>query len=73
MRVLITGTSGQLGKMLQSKLSGEELALVDLPEDDITDLEHISAVANSFAPDVVIHCAAYTNVDGCVSNPEMAY
>jgi dTDP-4-dehydrorhamnose reductase len=73
MRVLITGSSGQLGIMLQSKLVGQELALVDLPEIDICDREQIFSIVNSFQPDVIIHCAAYTNVDGCVSNPELAY
>jgi dTDP-4-dehydrorhamnose reductase len=73
MRVLITGSSGQLGKMLQSKLKDAELALVDLPEVDITDREQILSLVNSFLPEVIIHCAAYTNVDGCVSNPELAY
>ena len=73
MRVLITGSSGQLGKMLQAKLKDAELALVDLPEVDITDRKHIFATIHSFSPDVVIHCAAYTDVDGCVSNPQLAY
>jgi len=73
MRVLITGSSGQLGTTLQSKLVGQELALVDLPEVDISNREQIFSVANSFQPDLIIHCAAYTDVDGCVSNPELAY
>ncbi len=73
MRVVITGSSGQLGKMLQAKLKDAELALVDLPEVNIIDREHIFATIQSFSPDVVIHCAAYTDVDGCVSNPQLAY
>lgn len=73
MRVLITGSSGQLGSMLQTKLIGTELAQADLPEADITNHEHFTALVRDFAPDVVIHCAAYTDVDGCVSNPELAY
>jgi len=73
MRILITGSSGQLGKMLQSLLLGHDLSLVDLPEVDITRREKIFAVIDSFHPDVVIHCAAYTDVDGCTHNPELAY
>ena len=73
MRVLITGSSGQLGTMLQSKLVGQELALVDLPEFDIADREQIFSKVDSFRPDVIIHCAAFTDVDGCVSHPELAY
>lgn len=73
MRVLITGSSGQLGRIVQSKLRGKELALVDLPEVDITDREQFFSVTNAFVPEVIIHCAAYTDVDGCVNNPELAY
>lgn len=73
MRVLITGSAGQLGITLQSLLIGHELALVDLPDFDITDRKQIFSIAKSFNPDVIIHCAAYTDVDGCVSNPELAY
>jgi dTDP-4-dehydrorhamnose reductase len=73
MRILITGSSGQLGKMLQQKLVGQELAHVDLPENDITDREQILSLSDSFSPDVIIHCAAYTDVDGCVTNSDLAY
>lgn len=73
MKVLITGSSGQLGSMLKLHLTGAELALADLPEADITDRERFSAIVHSFVPDVVIHCAAYTDVDGCVSHPKLAY
>lgn len=59
--------------MLQAKLANEELALVDLPEFDITNREQILSLANSFLPEAIIHCAAYTDVDGCVSNMELAY
>jgi dTDP-4-dehydrorhamnose reductase len=71
--VLITGSEGQLGKLLQSKFKGAELALADLPDVDVTNREQFFAIANSFLPDVVFHCAAYTDVDGCVDNPELAY
>lgn len=73
MKVLITGSSGQLGRMLQAHLAGAELALADLPETDITDRERFTAMVHSFVPDVILHCAAYTDVDGCVIHPELAY
>lgn len=73
MRVFITGAAGQLGRALQETLAGHELALTDLPEIDITNREQISTAVAAFRPDVVIHCAAYTDVDGCVDNPELAY
>jgi dTDP-4-dehydrorhamnose reductase len=73
MRVLITGSSGQLGITLQSELVAQVLALVDLPEVDISNREQIFSIFDSFEPDVIIHCAAFTDVDGCVSNPALAY
>ena len=73
MRVAITGSKGQLGTALQKVLGGTALLLIDLPEDDFTDAEHILAVIEDSAPEVVIHAGAYTNVDGCEENPELAY
>ncbi|MCP4358877.1 MAG: dTDP-4-dehydrorhamnose reductase [Chloroflexi bacterium] len=73
MRIFITGGKGQLGTALQTELSEHELTAVDLPELDITNKEALfTAVANT-QPDVVIHCAAYTNVDGCAEMPRLAY
>lgn len=73
MRVFITGAKGQLGQALQITLAGHELALADLPEVDITNRNQIGAVITAFQPHVVIHCAAYTDVDGCARDPELAY
>lgn len=73
MRIFITGANGQLGRALQAQLSDHELLAADLPEIDITDYEMIVDAVMSFRPDAVIHCAAYTDVEGCALNPEMAY
>lgn len=73
MRIAITGSKGQLGTALQVTLAGEDLLLIDLPEDDISDYRHIGKRIASFEPDVVIHGAACTNVDGCEEQPELAY
>lgn len=73
MRVVITGSAGQLGQALQTELAGHELLLLDLPDHDITDLRQMRQVIVSFAPDVVIHAAAFTNVDACELDPETAY
>lgn len=73
MRILITGALGQLGRALQASLAGHELALVDLPEVDITERSAIMAAVSQARPELVIHCAAYTNVDGCARDPALAY
>ena len=73
MQILITGSSGQLGKTLQTQLSDHVLALVDLPKVDITKRKQVFNKVDSFRPELIIHCAAYTDVDGCVHNPNLAY
>jgi len=73
MRVFIIGSKGQLGQALMAMLAGHELTGVDLPECDITDRPQIEAAIAQTAPDVVIHCAAMTDVDGCARDPHMAY
>jgi dTDP-4-dehydrorhamnose reductase len=72
MRLAITGAWGQLGRSLQEALKGHELFLIDLPEHDVTDTGIISAIAG-FQPDLVIHTAAMTDVDGCEVHPDRAY
>ncbi|HIE38467.1 MAG TPA: dTDP-4-dehydrorhamnose reductase [Anaerolineales bacterium] len=73
MRIFITGCKGQLGRTLNDVLAGEVLAGCDLPELDIVDRAAIGAAIAGFAPDVVIHAAAWTDVDGCARDPERAY
>jgi dTDP-4-dehydrorhamnose reductase len=73
MRVFITGIRGQLGRILHEALSGHEVSGVDLPECDVTDRPGIQAAIAEAAPDVVIHCAAKTDVDGCARDPQDAY
>ena len=73
MRIVITGHRGQLGTALQNALAGAELLGLDLPEHDITDPLSITEAIVEFQPDVVIHGAAMTNVDGCEREPETAY
>lgn len=73
MQVFITGIKGQLGQALQATLTGHDLIGVDLPECDITDRPSIEAAITEATPDVVIHCAAMTDVDGCARDPQAAF
>ncbi len=73
MRVFVTGCKGQLGRALFEALTTHTVAGCDLPETDITDPPAITAAIRAFAPDVVIHSAAWTDVDGCARNPDKAY
>lgn len=73
-KILITGHRGQLGADLVLGLSPRfKVTGVDLPEVDIRDLKKVLAVVRRARPDIVIHAAAYTDVDGCETNHEMAF
>jgi dTDP-4-dehydrorhamnose reductase len=73
MRIAITGHRGQLGTALQQVLTGDEILGLDLPEHDITDPLSTVKTISDLEPDVVIHGAAMTDVDGCERNPDLAF
>ncbi|MFZ0545390.1 MAG: dTDP-4-dehydrorhamnose reductase [Candidatus Promineifilaceae bacterium] len=73
MRIFITGGHGQLGRALQQTLATHQLTVTDIPEVDITNREAIVTAVQADQPDVVIHCAAWTDVDGCARDPKQAY
>lgn len=73
MRILLTGHKGQLGRTLLPRLESHTIVGVDLPEHDITDREDFNTLAHDFHPDLIVHPAAMTDVDGCARNPELAY
>lgn len=72
MRVVITGSKGQLGRQLVAAFAGHELFELDLPEVDLTQSATVRTVAE-WRPDLVVHAAAYTDVDGCERDPELAF
>ncbi|HJZ46660.1 MAG TPA: dTDP-4-dehydrorhamnose reductase [Roseiflexaceae bacterium] len=73
MRIAITGANGQLGKAFQETL-GREYEIIALGHDQL-ELGRPECVAQLAATgaDLVVHPAAYTNVDGCARDPELAY
>lgn len=71
MRVLITGANGQLGCDLQRALALHTLILMDFPTFDLTKCLCEEQVASA-QPDLVIHAAAYTDVDGAEHQPNLA-
>lgn len=73
MRVFVTGCKGQLGRALTAALGDAERSGCDLPEVDITQPQAIAPAIAQFSPDVVIHAAAWTDVDGCARDPEKAF
>ena len=72
MRIVVTGHKGQLGQVLLQVLEQDQVLGLDLPEYDITDSQVIERVICDFAPDIVLHPAALTDVDKCAREPELA-
>ena len=65
MKILILGSSGMLGTEVKNIFSDETLILPDEKELDITDEKLVVDFITKEMPEVIINCAAYTNVDGC--------
>lgn len=73
MRVMITGAAGMLGSaVVKSAPATVEAVGVDLAEGDLTLPETAIALVADLRPQVVIHCAAWADVDGCTREPERA-
>ncbi len=74
MRLLVTGSRGQLGRALQRAAAGagHEFVGYDLPELDITDAAAVRAAAAHARPDAIVNCAAFTAVDAAESDEPTA-
>ena len=75
MNLLIIGCNGQLGKDMMRVASQKKCMTLglDLPSIDITRPDSVADAALRFRPDVIINCAAHTNVDACESEVEKAF
>lgn len=87
MKILITGAKGQLGSQIiniikkgsseigeiSSEVKNAKIIGIDVQELDITDITATKAYIKEVKPDVVINPAAYTNVDGCETNEDLAF
>lgn len=74
MKILITGANGLVGRALVEHCSarGDEVFSYDHKALDIADAHAVESAIAVRRPDAVINCAAWTDVDGCESNPEKA-
>lgn len=87
MKIMITGCNGQLGNELQfilksgkseignisDKFSDCQILPVDIDNLDITDFNATNDFILSNKPDIIINCAAMTNVDGCETMKDVAF
>ncbi len=75
MKVLITGARGLVGRALVTHCTreGDEVVALDHAALDITDELSVRAAFKHECPEIVINCAAWTDVDGCELDPERAH
>lgn len=87
MNILITGCNGQLGSELAKNLKdgytelgpvpealrNAQTVCVDIQEMDITDYDAVVDLVEELELDVIINCAAYTNVNGCETDSDAAF
>jgi dTDP-4-dehydrorhamnose reductase len=73
MRVLVLGASGMLGTDLLNEWQSDELIPAASAEADLRDRSQVEKLILSVRPRWIILSAAYTDVDGCERNPELAF
>ncbi|UCD31194.1 MAG: dTDP-4-dehydrorhamnose reductase [Desulfobacterales bacterium] len=74
MKIMVTGGKGQLGMdCVRVFRKACEVASVDLDEADITQLSEVERLVHTFEPDIILNCAAYTHVDNCETEKDLAW
>jgi len=73
MKVMIVGAPGLLGKALLRDWAGDDVVGFGSRDVDIRDLERVRKVTDEIRPDWIVLAAAYTDVDGCESNRDLAF
>ena len=73
MKILVTGANGMLGTDLCEVLKDEDLIATTHKDLDITDLDMVRSKFKEYNPDIIINCAAMTNVDACETEKDLAY
>ncbi len=72
MRVLVSGASGQLARAIRATWADHELLLPEESEFNLADRAAIRAVITATRPEVVINAGAFTQVDRCEAEPDLA-
>lgn len=87
MKILITGANGQLGNELKRQLAegrsalgpisaalqGAEVSGIDIEDGDLANQAVAMALVEKYAPDAILNCAAFTNVDACETEWDTAF
>lgn len=74
MRVLVTGGTGQVGRAL-TRLAppGSTVVALGSQSCDVTDPGSVRRAVETHRPELIVHCAAMTDVDGCERDPHRAW
>jgi len=72
MRVLVTGASGMLGVDVARELAGDDVRAPSHAEADLAEAGALARALGGFRPELILHCAAYADVDGCELDPARA-
>jgi len=72
MRILVTGSEGQVARCLAERATGHELIFARRPDFDLGDFASIERAVAAVAPDLVIGAAAYTDVERAEDQPDLA-
>ncbi|MFQ9194700.1 MAG: dTDP-4-dehydrorhamnose reductase [Candidatus Gastranaerophilaceae bacterium] len=81
-KILVTGANGQLGRAIRHEYAGENVEFINtdvvMTEGihstlDITSIDEVMSLVKQTKPDVIINCAAHTNVDKCEQEWDLAY
>ena len=73
MRVLIFGATGLLGKALVRVWRDDEITALGSKDCDVRSAESVLRTVDKHRPDWIVMAAAYTDVDGCESNQQLAF
>lgn len=73
MRVTIFGATGLLGKALMREWRDDEVTGLGSADGDIRDAEQVPGLVERHRPDWIVLAAAYTDVDGCETNRDLAF
>lgn len=75
-RIIVTGCNGQLGRAINLEYAGNaeyELINTDVGELDITKVDQVMKFAREVKPYAIINCAAYTAVEACEKEEDLAF
>lgn len=80
-KILVTGCNGQLGRAIRAEYAKEDVTFIntdvvegdDVTALDIADVDAVLALVRAERPQVIINCAAHTNVDACETQWDAAY